>query len=126
MIQMRSMRALHCHGSVDDSNPAVNLVRIVKLVTYVNDGTEIISNIKYDNAAEAVIKAESSGRQTLGHGTIHSRAGLVQARGQILKFGSAHISVVPENKESGMQTQRANQHIEATCSKDPLCSRPSD
>ena len=92
----RNIHALHGHSGVDDAHPAVNLIRIVKLVADVNDGTEIISNIKHDDASEAVVEAEGSGRQTLGHSAVHAGAGLVQARGQVLELGSAHISVVPE------------------------------
>ena len=87
--------ALHGHGSVDDAHPAVDLVWVVELVTNVNDGTEIISNIKHDDASEAVVEAEGTGRQTLGHSAVHARAGLVQARGQVFEFGSAHVPVVP-------------------------------
>ena len=87
---------LHCHGSVDDTHPAVNLVRVVKLVANVNDGSKVISNIKHNNAAEAVIKAEATRREALGHCAVHSRAGLVQTRGQVLEFRPAHVSVVPE------------------------------
>ena len=86
---------LHCHGSVDDTHPAVNLVRVVKLVANVNDGSKVISNIKHNNAAEAVIEAETTRRETLGHCTVHSRAGLVKARGKVFEFGSAHVPVVP-------------------------------
>jgi hypothetical protein len=91
---------LHCHGGVDDAHPAVDLVRIVELVAYVNNGAKIVSNVKHDNAAKAVVETESSRWQTLGHGAVHARAGLIQARGQVLKFGSAHISVVPGGNTS--------------------------
>jgi hypothetical protein len=92
----RNILALHGHSGVDDAHPAVNLIRIVKLVADVNDGTEIISNIKHNDASEAVVETKASGRQTLGHSAVHARAGLVQARGQVLELSSAHISVVPD------------------------------
>ncbi len=92
--------ALHGHGSVDDAHPAVDLVWVVELVTNVNDGTEIISNIKHNNAAEAVVKAEGSRRETFGHGTVDTRAGLVQTGRQVLKFSSTHVSVVSEDRVS--------------------------
>ena len=91
----RQTRTLHGHGSVDDAHPAVDLIRVVKLVANVNDGSKVISNIKHNNAAEAVIEAETARGETLGHCTVHARAGLVQARGQVFEFGSAHVPVVP-------------------------------
>jgi len=72
------------------------LIWTVKLVSNVNYGTKIISNIKHNNAAEAVIEAEGSRGQALCHCTVHSRAWLVQTRGQVLEFRPAHVSVVPE------------------------------
>ena len=91
----RQTRNLHGHGSVDDAHPAVDLIRVVKLVANVNDCSKVISNIKHNNAAEAVIEAETTRRETLGHCTVHSRAGLVKARGKVFEFGSAHVPVVP-------------------------------
>ena len=96
---------LHCHGSVDDTHPAVNLVRVVKLVANVNDGSKVISNIKHNNAAEAVIEAEATRGEALGHCAVHSRAGLVQTRRQVLEFGPAHVSVIPEDKRSTFATE---------------------
>ena len=81
---------------MNDTHPVVNLIWTVKLVSYVNYGTKIISNIKYNNTAEAVIEAEGSGGQALCHSAVHSGAWLVQTRGQVLEFRPAHVSVVPE------------------------------
>ena len=91
----RQTRTLHGHGSVDDAHPAVDLIRVVKLVANVHDCSKVISNIEHNNAAEAVIEAETTRGETLGHCTVHARAGLVQARGQVFEFGSAHVPVVP-------------------------------
>jgi hypothetical protein len=90
---------------MNDAHPVVNLIRTVKLVTYVNYGTKIIPNIKHNNAAEAVIEAEAARGQTLCHCTVNSRAGLVQTRRQVLEFGPAHVSVIPEDKRSTFATE---------------------
>jgi hypothetical protein len=84
---------------MDDAHPTVDLIRVVKLVTDVNDGTEIVSNIKDNNAAEAVVEAEASGWQTFGHGAVDARAGLIQTGRQVLKFGSTHVSVVSDTRK---------------------------
>jgi hypothetical protein len=82
---------------MNDTNPVVNLIWTVKLVSNVNYGTKIISNIKHNNAAEAVVKAEGSRWETFGHGTVDTRAGLVQTGRQVLKFSSTHVSVVSDD-----------------------------
>jgi hypothetical protein len=61
----RNTLALHGHSGVDDAHPAVNLIRIVKLVADVNDGTEIISNIKHNDASEAVVELKPPGGRLL-------------------------------------------------------------
>jgi hypothetical protein len=66
------------------------------LVADVNDGTKIVSNIKNNNTAEAVVEAEASRRQTLGHCAVNSGARLVETRGQVFKFGASHITVIPD------------------------------
>jgi hypothetical protein len=90
---------------MNDTHPVVNLIWTVKLVSNVNYGTKIISDIKHNNAAEAVIEAEGSRGQALCHSTVHSGAGLVQTRGQVLEFRPAHVSVVPEDTRSNFAAE---------------------
>ena len=82
---------------MNDTHPVVNLIWTVKLVSNVNYGTKIISDIKHNNAAEAVVKAEGSRRETFGHGTVDTRAGLVQTGRQVLTFSSTHVSVISDD-----------------------------